>query len=175
MMSPSHDGHGHGGQAHPATELSRLILKDPVCGMDVTPGEAAGGSAEHAGQTFWFCSPGCREKFVADPVRYTAQPALRHGTAPPPRVSASRDDRIYTCPMHPEVRQKGPGACPKCGMALEPLEVIAEEGPNPELIDMSRRFWVSLALTVPVFAIATAEMVTPVLVASLGATTRLWI
>jgi Cu+-exporting ATPase len=66
------------------------------------------------------------------------------------------DTRIYTCPMHPEVRQVGPGSCPKCGMALEPVEAVAEEGPSPELIDMTRRFWVSLALTLPVFALARA-------------------
>jgi Cu+-exporting ATPase len=174
-MSPSHDGHADARHAHPGATPSRPTVTDPVCGMDVTPGEAAGGSADHAGQTFWFCSPGCRARFVVDPARYTAAPPPRHGTAGPRRVEVSHDDRIYTCPMHPEVRQRGPGSCPKCGMALEPVEVTAEEGPNPELIDMSRRFWLSLALTVPVFAIATAEMFTPVLVAVLGATTRLWI
>jgi P-type Cu+ transporter len=141
-----------------------LAVKDPVCGMDVTPGQAAGGRAEHSGTTYWFCNPGCRERFVADPTRYLA----------PPGAPAS-DPRPYTCPMHPEVRQIGPGSCPKCGMALEPVEATAaEEGASPELVDMTRRFWVGVALTVPVFALATAEMATPALAARLGPTARLW-
>jgi Cu+-exporting ATPase len=114
--------------------------KDPVCGMDVIPGEAAGGSAEHAGHTYWFCNPGCRERFVADPGRYLVPVLAVPATAPRPGISdgmpvtsatkptpplatpeASPPGRpgAYTCPMHPEVRQPGPGACPKCGMALE--------------------------------------------------------
>ncbi|HKC08805.1 MAG TPA: heavy metal translocating P-type ATPase [Methylomirabilota bacterium] len=132
--------------------------------MDVTPGDAAGGSAEHAGTTYWFCNPSCRERFIADPARFLAPPA-------PP---SGRDTRVYTCPMHPEVRQVGPGSCPKCGMALEPLEVTADEGPNHELVDMTRRFWVSLALTVPVLGLAMGEMLAPRLVAALGPTAWLW-
>jgi len=143
-------------------------VTDPVCGMDVTPGDAAGGRAEHAGTTYWFCNPGCRERFIADPARYLE----------PPAVSAARpgdDTRTYTCPMHPEVRQVGPGSCPKCGMALEPLEVTADDGPNHELVDMTRRFWVSLALTVPVLALAMGEMLAPALVVTLGPAAWLWI
>src|SRR5262245_4187281 len=130
----------HGG-AHDAvaTEI------DPVCGMDVTPGDAEGGSAEHAGTTYWVCNPSCRERFVADPVRYLAPPSPTAG-------AHGVDTRVYTCPMHPEVRQVGPGACPKCGMALEPVEPLAaDEAANPELVDMTRRFWISLVLTAPVF------------------------
>jgi Cu+-exporting ATPase len=137
---------------------------DPVCGMDVTPGDAAGGRAEHAGTTYWFCNPSCRERFIADPARYLAP------SAPP----SGRDPRIYTCPMHPEVRHVGPGSCPKCGMALEPLEVTADEGPNHELVDMTRRFWGSLALTVPVLGLAMGEMLAPRLVAALGPGAWLW-
>ena len=140
---------------------------DPVCGMDVTPGDAAGGSAEHAGTTYWFCNPGCRERFIADPARYLHPPAASASTSP-------KDTRIYTCPMHPEVRQVGPGSCPKCGMALEPLEVTADEGPNHELVDMTRRFWGSLVLTVPVLALAMGEMLAPALVSALGPTAWLW-
>jgi len=99
--------------------------------------------AEHAGRPFYFCSAGCRAKFVADPVRYLGE---RADDPPPPPGT------IYTCPMHPEVRQVGPGACPKCGMALEPETISADDGPNPELIDFTRRFWVGLVLTLPVFA-----------------------
>src|SRR5262245_22899108 len=97
------------------------LVKDPVCGMDVTTGSAAGGSAEYAGTTYWFCSPSGRTQFTADPSRYV--PAA----GSPPRPTAKpTDTRIYTCPMHPEVRQVGPGSCPKCGMALEPLQPASD-------------------------------------------------
>jgi Cu+-exporting ATPase len=157
---------GHGSHAHHQAEAATVT--DPVCGMDVTPGDAAGGSAEHAGTTYWFCHPGCRERFVADPTRYLDPPKPGPGSAP------GQGPRLYTCPMHPEVRQVGPGSCPKCGMALEPLEVTADEGPSHELVDMTRRFWVSVALTVPVLALAMGEMLAPALVAALGPTTWLW-
>ena len=96
------------------------------------------------GRAYHFCCAGCRTKFAADPERYLGGKAASAGAAP---------DAIYTCPMHPEVRQVGPGSCPICGMALEPLEVTADAGPNPELADMTRRFWVGLALALPVFAL----------------------
>jgi Cu+-exporting ATPase len=144
---------------------------DPVCGMDVTPGDAAGGRAEHAGTTYWFCNPSCRERFVADPARFLHPSEPSHVV---PGSPGGKDTRVYTCPMHPEVRQVGPGSCPKCGMALEPLEVTADEGPNHELVDMTRRFWVSLALTVPVLALAMGEMFAPSRVAALGPTAWLW-
>jgi Cu+-exporting ATPase len=108
--------------------------------MDVDP-HMAKHRHEHAGRTYYFCSAGCRTKFAADPERYLGE------RAPQAPVSS---DTIYTCPMHPEVRQVGPGSCPICGMALEPLDVTAETGPNPELADMTRRFWIGLVLTVPV-------------------------
>ena len=147
-------------------------MKDPVCGMEVTPGQAAGGSAEYSGTTYWFCNPGCRGKFAAHPARYISPAAVVPPTRPPTAPAA--DTRIYTCPMHPEVRQVGPGSCPKCGMALEPVEAAVDEGPSSELVDMTRRFWVSVALTVPVFALATAEMATPALAARLSPAARLW-
>jgi Cu+-exporting ATPase len=141
--------------------------------MDVAPAQAGGGHAEHDGTTYWFCSPSCRETFIADPARYVSPAA-----AVPSGVSSSApaaDTRTYTCPMHPEVRRIGPGSCPKCGMALEPVAVTAaEESPNVELVDMTRRFWVSLALTLPVFALATVEMASPELAATLHPTARLW-
>jgi P-type Cu+ transporter len=141
-------------------------VKDPVCGMDVEPADAEGGSAEHRGTTYWFCNPVCREKFVADPARYVE---------PRPAGATAVDRRTYTCPMHPEVRQVGPGSCPKCGMALEPTEVTAaDEAPNAELADMRRRFWVSLALTIPVFALAMADVVAPRLAERLGSGPHLW-
>jgi Cu+-exporting ATPase len=111
--------------------------------MSVDPATAVH-RAEHDGRRFFFCSAGCKAKFEAAPERYlgpkTAAPAAPAGT-------------IYTCPMHPQIRQVGPGACPICGMALEPATVTADAGPNPELADMSRRFWIGLALAAPVFAL----------------------
>jgi Cu+-exporting ATPase len=126
---------------HEAPVADRGTTIDPVCGMTVDPATARH-RFEHGGATFHFCCAGCRGKFVADPDRYMAP---REDTVPP--------GAVYTCPMHPEVRQVGPGSCPICGMALEPLTITAEPATNPELTDMSRRFWIGLALTVPVFAL----------------------
>ena len=129
---------------------------DPVCGMRVDP-TTAKHRADYDGETYFFCSAGCRTKFIADPTKYiaqddTAHPAPHHHDAAP--VSGPRDgDVIYTCPMHPEIRQQGPGACPICGMALEPLVVTADAGPNVELADMTRRFWIALVLTLPLVAL----------------------
>ena len=111
---------------------------DPVCGMTVNL-HTARHRADHRGHTYYFCSAGCRTKFVADPKKYL-------GERQPDSVA---EGTIYTCPMHPEIRQVGPGACPICGMALEP--VIGGDGPNYELVDMTRRFWIGLVLTLPVF------------------------
>jgi Cu+-exporting ATPase len=126
--------------------------KDLVCGMDVVPSRAAG-KHEHAGQTYYFCSLGCLKKFREHPEAY-----LRGRQQPAPAVVAGQDVE-HTCPMHPEVRQMGPGSCPKCGMALEPSVVTLESEENPELTDMSRRFWISAALTVPAFLLAMSEMI----------------
>jgi Cu+-exporting ATPase len=119
-------------------------VKDPVCGMTVDP-HATPHRAEHNGQPYYFCSGGCRTKFVAEPERYLSPERVQ---APPAPAGT-----IYTCPMHPEVRQVGPGACPICGMALEPDLVTADSGPNQELVDFTRRFWVGLVFTLPVFAL----------------------
>jgi Cu+-exporting ATPase len=121
--------------------------KDPVCGMSVNRGTAKH-RADYQGEEFVFCCAGCRAKFEADPARYLA-PA-RAEAAPPP--AAAPAGAMYTCPMHPDIHQAGPGACPICGMALEPESGVAE-GPNQERADMSRRLWVALALTVPVMAL----------------------
>jgi Cu+-exporting ATPase len=123
---------------------------DPVCGMTVDPPSAAG-KALHAGRTYYFCSRHCVAKFQADPERYLA-PAAQSPAAPAPAGSK------YTCPMHPEVVQDGPGSCPKCGMALEPLQPTAEDGPDLELQGMQRRFWIGASLTLPVFLIAMAGL-----------------
>jgi copper-(or silver)-translocating P-type ATPase len=101
--------------------------------------------AEHAGRPYYFCSAGCRAKFLAEPERYLDPAAAAAKAEPVP------EGTIYTCPMHPEIRQVGPGSCPICGMALEPVLVSLEAEPNLELIDMRRRFWIGLVLTIPVF------------------------
>jgi Cu+-exporting ATPase len=112
--------------------------------MSVDP-HTAKHTVMHAGRPYYFCSARCRERFIADPEKYLA-PAEARGEPVP-------EGTIYTCPMHPEIRQVGPGSCPICGMALEPDLVTADSGPNPELVDMTRRFWIGLALTLPVFAL----------------------
>ncbi len=119
--------------------------------MTVDPLHAAG-RHEHGGRTYYFCNPRCLERFKAEPDRYLASPDAAAAAMAP--VAAA-----YVCPMDPEVHENGPGACPKCGMALEPLAVAAEDDDNPELRDMSRRFWVSLALTTPVFLASMSEMI----------------
>ena len=118
-------------------------VKDPVCGMSVDPTTTTH-RASHDGQDYFFCSAGCRTKFIGDPMRYLNPPVEAEPAVP---------GAIYTCPMHPEIRQEGPGSCPICGMALEPETVTAEAPPNHELIDFTRRFWVGLVLTLPVFAL----------------------
>ena len=133
------------------------LVTDPVCGMKIDPATAKGGSLVHAGETFYFCGPRCKEKFGAEPARYLKRDApAAKGAAP---ASSTAAKRIYTCPMHPEVRQEGPGACPKCGMALEPETAGAEEGENPELVDMRRRFWLSVVLTVPTLLLAMSDLI----------------
>jgi Cu+-exporting ATPase len=153
-MSPAEAGneqpHGaaHSGHAHAATKGS---VKDPVCGMSVDPASAEH-SAEFAGQTYFFCCAGCRAKFLDAPQRYVVG-----APAAPPQIPSVAT--VYTCPMHPEIRQAGPGACPVCGMALEPEAPSAEAPSNMELLDMTRRFWIGFALAAPVVAI---EMGAPV-------------
>ncbi len=145
---PQHQHHHH--SHHPPPPHAAHLEKDPVCGMDVDPTAPKGGTAEHAGRTYFFCSAKCREKFRAAPEQYVGQ-APR---TPPPTPAGT----TYVCPMHPEVVSDRPGSCPLCGMALEPRTVTLEEEENPELIDMARRFWASLVLTVPLFLIAMSEM-----------------
>jgi Cu+-exporting ATPase len=124
---------------------SEVTELDPVCGMTVDPATTAH-QADHAGASYHFCSAGCRAKFVADPAKYLAdEPALPPIAAP---------GAMWTCPMHPQIRQAVPGTCPICGMALEPEEPSLEDGPNPELLDFTRRFWVSAALSIPLLVLS---------------------
>lgn len=130
-------------QAKPNTDTISQV-KDPVCGMDVVPEKSRGGSWSYQGKTYYFCNPNCREKFKSNPEHYLS----------PSKADSPIDSQaIYTCPMHPEIRQQGPGSCPICGMALEPLMVQAEEPDNPEFIDMKRRFRWSLIFTLPVLVL----------------------
>lgn len=122
--------------------MSEHTVKDPVCGMNVDPHEAEYRS-HHAGKPWYFCSNSCLSKFEDNPQQYL-------GGKPQPAEPAVVGS-IYTCPMHPEVRQEGPGDCPICGMGLEPEEVSLNDEPSHELVDMTRRFWVGLVLTLPVF------------------------
>jgi Cu+-exporting ATPase len=130
--------------------MTSTLPIDPVCGMQVDPATPL--RTEYQGQTYYFCAKGCLERFRADPARYL-EPSAETPPADP--------DAIYTCPMHPEVRQKGPGACPFCGMALEPAMVTLDEGPNVELIDMTRRFRVASILSLPIVMFAMSEMLAP--------------
>jgi Cu+-exporting ATPase len=111
--------------------------------------------AQHTADTYFFCSEGCWSKFTTDPEKYVARAEhhshAHHDHTPPPKRPSTAMDMIYTCPMHPQIRQKGPGHCPICGMALEPLVATADSGPDPELIDMTRRFWIGAAMALPVF------------------------
>ena len=137
----SHHPHGHDHHVHHQHAKDTQQVKDPVCGMMVDPAKAKF-SVEHEGQTHYFCSAKCHDKFVANPTAYLTKPE-----APPP---AKAPGTIYTCPMHPQIRQDHPGNCPICGMTLEPELPAAATGPSAELVDMTRRFWVSTALAIPV-------------------------
>ena len=137
-----HHDHGlHGGHHH-EHEGAAGQVKDPVCGMTVDP-HATTHRAQYEGKPYYFCSSGCQSKFMAEPAKYV-EPAAARKAEPVP------EGTIYTCPMHPQIRQVGPGSCPICGMALEPVLATAETGPSHELIDMTRRFWIGLALSLPV-------------------------
>ena len=160
---------------------------DPVCGMTV---DEHGGkpSSTFAGTTYFFCCNGCKTKFDADPRKVldaAARPAMipvaqlrpvpRHAAAKPGRAApGAAAAAIYTCPMHPEIRQAGPGVCPKCGMALEPEVATLEDAPNPELADMTRRFWIGLVLTAPVFVLAMGEHVPALHAVLMGSAFSAW-
>ena len=145
----SHHEHSH---AH-AAPLNDDDLRDPVCGMAVTSPSKFGES--YQGQTYQFCSLKCQEKFRADPERYSGNVSSAESRVitPEPAVQTGTE---FTCPMHPEIRQPGPGNCPKCGMTLEPVMPALDEEENPELRDFARRFWWSLPLTVIVTVLAMA-------------------
>ncbi|GGE80362.1 heavy metal translocating P-type ATPase [Stappia taiwanensis] len=141
-------------------------VRDPVCGMVVMPGPEAP-SLDHGGERHYFCSTSCRDMFAAAPDEYTGGDGQK---APAPAGTK------YTCPMHPQIIRDAPGACPICGMALEPMGVpAAEEGPSPELIDFTRRFWISAACALPLLVLAMAPMFGLPLRAWIGEGVSLWV
>ncbi|HKW03220.1 MAG TPA: heavy metal translocating P-type ATPase [Vicinamibacterales bacterium] len=152
---------------------------DPVCGMTVDPAKARGGSFVYDGTTYYFCSPGCREKFAGDPAGWLARgprgmggtvkilrgsevPKFRGSIGPEPaeprNLGTPEPRNLWTCPMHPEIVRDGPGACPICGMALEPRTMTKDEPENPELVDMTRRLWIAAALSAPLLVLAMSGM-----------------
>ncbi len=139
--------HNHVAQHGEMTAAPGGKLIDPVCGMGVSPDTAAA-KTEYNGETFYFCSTGCLQRFKTEPDKYLH----------PQPVQDLPQDVEYTCPMHPEIVQIGPGSCPICGMALEPKEITLDDRPDPELVDMKRRFWISAVLTLPIFVLAMGEM-----------------
>ena len=180
-----HAGHPHG--PPPPPEGDKVL--DPVCGMTVDPKTAKGGSHVHKGATYHFCNPRCRERFAAEPLKFLAPQAEPEPVEAPPGTTwicpmdpevrqdhpgacpkcgmalepeqpvtlAARTE--WVCPMHPEVVRNEPGACPLCGMALEPRTVLPEETPDPELLSMTRRFWVGVVLTLPLLFLGMSEMI----------------
>jgi heavy metal translocating P-type ATPase len=160
---------------HHVTAQSGAV-KDPVCGMDVDPATTEH-VAEHEGVTHHFCSEHCRSRFLADPEAFIHASSSAPGSAPSqPAPAASGAEVVeYTCPMHPEIRQDGPGTCPICGMALEPVMVTADAGPSEELRDMTRRFWIGVALSIPVLILGMGRDLVPWLHDNVSATASTWI
>ena len=145
--------HSHA-HAHEHTHShDQAAVLDPVCGMTISPADAVG-TADYEGQTYYFCSKNCLEKFRAHPEKFVSG---TRNEAPP--ITPADLAAEYTCPMHPEVRQLGPGSCPICGMALEPVNVTLDDAPNHELIDMERRFKWSLILTAPILLLMIDEFI----------------
>lgn len=158
--SHKHHGDGHSCCNMKADKLNKVLsgtdnglVTDPVCGMKVDPKTAKGGKSSFAGHDYYFCNSKCKTKFDSDPHAYI------YKTTETKPISAEDTERIYTCPMHPEIRQKGPGSCPICGMALEPEEISLEEVENPELIDFTNRFKVSAFLSVPLLLFAMSDLI----------------
>ncbi len=160
-MSAENHAHPPGKHETPAPSGFSLSMvqeekvKDPVCGMMVNPATARA-TRQHNGQTYYFCCPNCASKFEAAPERYLGKESSSAEAHPP---QAPAPGTMWICPMDPEVRQDHPGSCPRCGMALEPETVTADEGPSADYLDMRRRFWVGIAFALPVFLLAMGDMI----------------
>jgi P-type Cu+ transporter len=164
----SHANHTH---AHQPASGARTGVKDPVCGMNLDPTSGAP-TLEHDGHPYHFCSAHCRDRFQADPAAFLSAKAEPEQ----PQQPRSADEGVeYTCPMHPEIRQFGPGSCPICGMALEPVTVAANAGPNPELVDMTRRFWLAVALSIPIVMLEMGSELVPALDELVPDTVSTWL
>src|SRR5579883_1459323 len=162
-MGASHHEHHHHAHTHGA-EPAKDGARDPVCGMTVDPATAKH-RAEHGGATYYFCGARCKEKFLANPGRYLAAKSAASPAAPAPRRAAPPGAGLWTCPMHPEIVRSGPGSCPICGMALEPMTPLGSEAENPELAEMTHRFWLGVALSIPLLYLT---MLDPMIGAPLG-------
>ncbi len=152
-----------------AADTTPAEVLDPVCGMTIAPADAVG-HVDYRGTTYYFCNESCLEQFQADPERFL-DPARREAEA-----AAADPEAEYTCPMHPEIRQRGPGSCPICGMALEPVHFSLDEGPNEELEDMTRRFRWALVLSAPIVAFMVLDLLpSHAAMSTLGMTAMNWI
>src|SRR6185503_4486220 len=158
------------------TEIETKLALDPVGGMTVDPHRAAG-SYDYRGNTYYFCSTHCLHRFRENPEQFLQKSALPQATIQiQQRQAKTQPGQQFTCPMHPEIVRDGPGSCPICGMALEPVTVSLEDEANPELVDMTRRFWVCLLLTIPVFALGMSDLIPgQPLQHSIGQSTLNWV
>lgn len=145
--------HTHCDHQHKNDDSHIHLVIDPVCGMKINPSTAKGGKSSFAGHDYFFCNSKCKIKFDSNPQKYLHPAEVKH------EVSDADKNKMYTCPMHPEVRQKGPGSCPLCGMALEPEEISLEEESNPELIDFTKRLKVSATLAIPLLLLAMSDLI----------------
>lgn len=151
---------------------AEVLVQDPVCGMSIDPATSL--STEHDNRLYHFCSERCQATFTADPDTYT-DAAPGNAAQPSPPQAADDEAVEWTCPMHPEIRRDAPGACPICGMALEPVRIRADSGPSPELADMTRRFWVATALTIPVVFLEMGRHFIPWLHERIPGPTAIWL
>lgn len=150
---------------------STPLATDPVCGMQVRQDTAL--RTEHDGQEYFFCSASCKERFLADPQGFEVGAVDRSSAAPDLAAPVSASE--WTCPMHPEIRQAGPGACPICGMALEPVTISADSGPSPERADMTRRFWAAVVLSLPITVLEMGRHLVPWIHEAVPARVSVWL
>ena len=162
----------HDHEHHQSVTKTSQSVTDPVCGMHVDPKTAL--TLDHDGRPYHFCSERCRDRFQDDPASFLTHPQDSDDAASH-HQDVNDDVGEWTCPMHPEIRRPGPGACPICGMALEPVTVTADAGPSPELADMTRRFWVATALTIPIVILEMGRHFIPFLRDLISALTSVWL